>query len=55
LRADRRAITEMSDPLRAQVADLSRQIQAIEARLQDIDKQIAALVEVVDLGLDKAV
>jgi len=42
LRADRRAITEMSDPLRAQVADLSRQIQAI-----------AALVEMIDLGLDK--
>ena len=52
--AERQFIRSQSEPLRERVRDLNRQIDALEGvRMQDIEQQIAALVEVVDLGLDR--
>ena len=51
--AQRQFIRSQSQPLRDKVMQLNEQIAATEVRLQEIEQQIAALVEVVDLGLDR--
>jgi hypothetical protein len=47
-------IKSETEPLRERIIQLNRQIAALEVpRLQEIEEQIAALVQVVDLGLDR--
>ncbi len=53
LREEKRAIKDLVDPLRVRIKDLNGQIAGIEVNLTAIDDKIAALVEVLDLGLDK--
>lgn len=53
LRAERRTLEELVGPLRAQVAELTRQIDVIVGkRGTELDDQIATLVEMIDSGLD---
>ncbi len=53
---ERQALRDLSDPLRLKVEDLKGQIYILEGpRAKELDEQIAALVEFIDLGLDRVI